>query len=346
MKETNEHISIEDYIKTIETISNELKERGEMTLNEYNSYNIIKRKIHELQEESSKTKDGLGSGAFNFDLNLNKLKTLLEKIQSDIQNKKEYEFISNYFISENNPGSSFDLSLSTNDSNSNKDTLANDLLHSPITDQLISNPGYNNLNAFNSIGDILRLTSPLFLSQKAKLSDEVINKIKGNSDMNSNNQNSNHSDNINQSKEVNEDTSMIKKKSDKTLLPIINKGMKSTLNASTSSFSNSNSTPNAKEKLDKEIEEEINNQIFKYTKNMKENAKAFNAKLKQDNKTIFSIEDIQTRDQDKTDTQHKRLKEFNYTLSIGFFRLIMMFLVAIVAFIFTLLIMRIFPKFA
>ena len=79
---------------------------------------------------------------------------------------------------------------------------------------------------------------------------------------------------------------------------------------------------------------------------MKENAKHFGAQLKKDNTTLNNIEDIQNIDHDKTKTQMKSLKEFNYSISIGFFKLIFMFILVFVTFAFMLLIMRIFPKFA
>lgn len=332
MNKPNKTIMIEDYIKTIETVSTHLKETGEITLNEYNEYNIIKRKINELQEELSNNNH---QNKFQYDLQLSKIRVLLEKMQTDIQNKKEYEFISNYFISQNCSGSLLDLSVSTNDNSRNKDTLGNDVLYPEFTEQSLSELNSINLDSFNSLGDILKVTSQSFLSHKANFSDDVINKIKGNNgESNSNGNTIVSNKQNNQSNEI----AFMKKKSKKKLLPELNKAKKSTSPGVT------NQNPN--DKIDKEIEEEINNQIFKYTKSIKENARAFNSKLKQDNKTLNSIEDIQIKDKDKTDTEYKKLKEFNYTLSIGFCRLIMMFISAIVIFIFTLLIMRIFPKFA
>ena len=52
---------------------------------------------------------------------------------------------------------------------------------------------------------------------------------------------------------------------------------------------------------------------------------------------LNEIEKVQNVDQEKTDVQVKKLKEFNYSLRIGFFKLIFMFLIVFVTFAFTLL---------
>ena len=96
--------------------------------------------------------------------------------------------------------------------------------------------------------------------------------------------------------------------------------------------------------LDKEIEEDINDQIFGYTKRMKENAKFFGERLKQDNETLNKIETIQSLDLDKTKKETKKLMDFNFSLKLGLCKILMMMMTVIGMFMVTLLIMRIFPK--
>ena len=113
------------------------------------------------------------------------------------------------------------------------------------------------------------------------------------------------------------------------------------------SFSSSkNEDMPSKEEMDKELEEEINRQIFGYTKRMKESAKNFGVQLRKDNQTLNKIESLQDKVNDKTQTQVKRLKEFNYSLKIGFCKLLFLMLSVFGTFILTLFIIKIFPKLA
>ncbi len=101
---------------------------------------------------------------------------------------------------------------------------------------------------------------------------------------------------------------------------------------------------NAPGKIEKEMEEEINNEIFSYTRNMKNYARNFGEIIQTDSKKLSKIEKIQEKDKDLTDTSMKKLKEFHYDLKIGFCKLIVMFMIVIVTFITTMMIIRIFPK--
>ena len=109
---------------------------------------------------------------------------------------------------------------------------------------------------------------------------------------------------------------------------------------------NINNTGKDKEEIEKEMEEELNNQIFKYTKMMKISAKNFGNQLIQDNKILGQIENLQNKDIIKTRNENQRLQEFNNFISLGFFKKLLMIIVVIITFIFTLLIMRIFPRLA
>jgi len=97
-------------------------------------------------------------------------------------------------------------------------------------------------------------------------------------------------------------------------------------------------------KIENQLEEELNNEIFNYTKNMKKYAKSFNEVLNKDNKTLNKIEITQLNGQKKTNLQLKNLNEFNYNLKIGFFKLIFMILFVFATFVMSLLMIRIFPK--
>lgn len=97
-------------------------------------------------------------------------------------------------------------------------------------------------------------------------------------------------------------------------------------------------------KIDSQIEEELNKEIFNYTKNMKKYATSFNDVLSKDNRTLNKIETTQIDGKKRTETQMKKLNEFNYDLKIGFFKLVFMFLFVFISFVIGLLMIRIFPK--
>ncbi len=99
-------------------------------------------------------------------------------------------------------------------------------------------------------------------------------------------------------------------------------------------------------KLDDKIEEELNNEILNYTKNMKKYANSFNEVLSKDNRTLNKIEKTQIDGKIKTDTQMKKLDEFNYQLKIGFFKMLFMFLFVFFSFIFSIIMIRFLPKIA
>ena len=98
--------------------------------------------------------------------------------------------------------------------------------------------------------------------------------------------------------------------------------------------------------MDQEMEEEINRQIFGYTKKMKESARNFGVQLKKDNKTLSNIENLQERANDKTTKEVSRLKEFNYSIKLGFCKLIMLVMMVFGTFFATLFVIKIFPKLA
>lgn len=98
--------------------------------------------------------------------------------------------------------------------------------------------------------------------------------------------------------------------------------------------------------IDDEIEEELNNEILSYTRNMKKYANNFNEVLNKDNRTLNKIESTQSDGKKKTDVQLNKLKDFNYSLTIGFFKLLFMFIFVFISFVISLFMIRFFPKLA
>lgn len=267
----------------LESLSYKLNDTHLITLLEYEKFNKIKNewsdRLLELQEENNiKIEDKL--------LN-EKIKVLLEKIKVITSNKKEYEFISNYFLNENEKI----RDISTIENSFKQDENLEEINENNIGD-------YSNLNlySFKNIKDIIE-------NNKVNLSNKELPK----------------------------------QKKSKYELPSLKKNKREK--------SNYNSKKD-NEEIEKEMEEELNNQIFKYTKMMKISAKNFGHQLVKDNQFLQQIENIQTKDMDKTRTQNQRLQEFNSLITLGFFKKLLMIIVVITTFIFTLLTMRIFPRLA
>ena len=273
----------DNILSFLESLSYKLNDTHLITLLEYEKFNKIKNewsdRLLELQEENNiKIEDKL--------LN-EKIKVLLEKIKVITSNKKEYEFISNYFLNENEKI----RDISTIENSFKQDENLEEINENNIGD-------YSNLNlySFKNIKDIIE-------NNKVNLSNKELPK----------------------------------QKKSKYELPSLKKNKREK--------SNYNSKKD-NEEIEKEMEEELNNQIFKYTKMMKISAKNFGHQLVKDNQFLQQIENIQSKDMDKTRTQNQRLQEFNSLITLGFFKKLLMIIVVITTFIFTLLTMRIFPRLA
>jgi hypothetical protein len=271
----------DNIVSFLESLSYKLNDTHLITLLEYEKFNKIKNewsdRLLELQEENNiKIEDKL--------LN-EKIKVLLEKIKAITSNKKEYEFISNYFLNENEKI----RDISTIENSFKQDENLEEINENNIGD-------YSNLNlySFKNIKDIIE-------NNKVNLSNKELPK----------------------------------QKKSKYELPSLKKNKREK--------SNYNSKKD-NEEIEKEMEEELNNQIFKYTKMMKISAKNFGHQLVKDNQFLQQIENIQNKDMDKTRTQNKRLQEFNSLITLVFFKKLLMIIDVITTFIFTLLTMRIFPR--
>lgn len=297
---------LNDYRSDIDDVVCKLEAENEISMYDYMKYVNIKEKIEKSSDNSSEE--------FNIKVLIEKIKTDIEKIKTIIKDKKKHEYIKEYFTNDNTMIIN-DIDLSLVDSKSKDD----------INDEYIKKISAKSMN---SIDSVLPLLSYFYLKEKLYLSKDEISSIKKDFDFDNGNM-VEEKENEKENKESKEEDNFLKKYHK-------NKSMNS----------NSSTSHSSHKEIDAEMEKEITNQIFGYTKTMKENAKHFGAQLKRDNSVLNEIEKVQNVDQDKTDVQVKKLKEFNYSLRIGFFKLIFMFLIVFVTFAFTLLTMRIFPKLA
>lgn len=301
--------TLDDILSTLETTK-------EISIYEYSLYQSIRNKFNDyLDNIVDKDNSELG-----LNLLIENIKVKIDKIVNLTKNKKEYEFISDYFINQTHSISHIQQSHS----NPNETSIEFELKHnlSTINENYIHN--IEPLNKTQSLNDIKTLLSPSFLESNMKLSHDDINKIKSSTQFETLVKKQNIVSNL-QQLSLNEMNESLKKK----------KRTKQT-----------KSSLNNKEKLNKEIEDELQEQIFGYTKSMKENAKHFGEALKRDNIILSEIENIQNVDQEKTTTQVSRLKEFNYTIRIGFFKLLGMFVLVFISFLISLFVMKVFPKFS
>lgn len=297
---------LNDYRSDIDDVVCKLEAENEISMYDYMKYIDIKEKIEKSSDISSEE--------FNIKILIEKIKTDIEKIKTIIKDKKKHEYIKEYFTNDNAMIVN-DIDLSLVDSK-NKDD---------INDEYIKKISAKSMN---SIDSVLPLLSSFYLKEKLYLSRDEISSIKKDFDFDNGNL-IEEKENEKENKERKEEDNFLKK-----------------YHKNKSLNSNKTSSHSSHKEIDAEMEKEITNQIFGYTKTMKENAKHFGAQLKRDNSVLNEIEKVQNVDQEKTDVQVKKLKEFNYSLRIGFFKLIFMFLIVFVTFAFTLLTMRIFPKLA
>lgn len=306
-----------------EYILKELENKGEIELVNFQRWKTYMNKYDNLKINSNK----LDNTIIIEEIQKNK-----EKILRIIGNMDEYEFISDYFtLNENIKETEQEKSENSLEEEKNEQEKYLKIKES-IEKKIEMVP--------KNLFELLSLTSKEFLKEKLNLDDEQIQNLKG-KEVEVNKENeikiNDFTENINNSKENKQIVQsypklnqIIKIKSD-----FIQK------NRNTSLFLDANNT-NAK--LDKEMEEEINKEIFSYTRNMKTYARNFGEILQTDNKKLTKIEKVQEKDKSLTDTSMKKLKEFHYDLKIGFFKLIIMFIIVIATFVTTMMVIRIFPK--
>ena len=302
-------LSDEQKLSLLLNISNKLQESQGITSYEYELFNLIKssqnnsyeiNNIKKIGEENNSNEEKIENR-----ITKEKIRTNIEKIISYIKDKKDYEFISDFFITESSPSINNDNEVINNNKNINSD-------FDEINEDFLNYFSKNNLTDINSIIEFNKSLK----QNKIPLKDEFA--------------------------EINLDLINTKKKSSKEDL-ILNDIKKS---QKFNQKKNNEEKISNKESMDQEMEEEINRQIFGYTKKMKESARNFGVQLKKDNKTLSNIENLQERANDKTVKEVSRLKEFNYSIKLGFCKLIMLVMMVFGTFFATLFVIKIFPKLA
>jgi len=317
----------EEKLTFLSKICNKLSEEHGITSYEYALLNKIKiDQGNNLEDEDNSNNNSLKLGGENNSsdkiiedrLIQEKIKTNIEKILAYINGKKEYEFIKDYFINE------YDNSISTNFIQ--KDS-SNEIMNNQDSENNINNINFNDSDNIND--EFLTLLS------KENLND--INSISKLSQKLSTNNKSKSIELPNLSFTSKKYSSF---KEEDIFLPAIKKAKNK------NKGDNNDFGLESKEEMDREMEIEINRQIFGFTKKMKESAKNFGAQLRKDNQTLNKIENLQDKVDMKTKKQVKRLEDFNFSKSIGFCKLMFMLLSVFGSFIPLMFLIKVLPKLA
>jgi hypothetical protein len=297
----------EQKLSFLDKINTKLIENQLMTSYEYEIFKQIK--IEQNDNNKSIYENNFKRQKIENKLNLEKIETLIKNILSYINDKKEYEFISDFFINE--------YDSSTN--NSSMDIIEH-------KESFLSENGINNnLNDFENINENF-----INLFSEANLTD-INSIIKFNEKLN---------------KKGKSKSQEIPSFNFKKPLGIKEEDILFTGYEKAKSYNNKNSNESfySKEEMDKEVEEEMNRQIFGMTKKMKESARSLGANLKKDNQTLSNIENLQDKVNDKTTNETKRLKEFNYTLRFDFCKKFFTIIAVFGIFFATLFFIKLTPK--
>ena len=306
-------LSDEQKLSFLSKISSKLSESHGISSYEYELFNLIKSDENNYLEINGIKKVGEENNAneekIENRITKEKIKTNIEKIISYIKDKKDFEFISDFFITETS------TALNSDNDNEIINNINNDnnIEHEEITDDFLNSLGKTNLSDINSI-------------------NELNKKLKGK-----------------KSSEINEQSLLnLKKKYSSSNFNGLSEQelFLNDIKKAQNSKKNNEENLKSKEEMDKEMEEEINRQIFGYTKKMKESAKNFGVQFKKDNKVLSEIEDLQEKVNDKTTKEVGRLKEFNYSIRFGFCKLVSFVMMVFCSFFATLFVIKIFPKLA
>ena len=303
-------LSDEQKLSFLIKISNKLQEVHCISSYEYELFNLIRQDqnisyeingIKKIGEENNANEEKIENR-----ITKEKIKSFIEKIISYIKDKKDYEFISDFFITES-------TSIKDNDNNNiiinNK---KNNFEFEDINDDFLKFFSKSHLTNINSIIEFnKKLKGNKFLEND---DDSILNlnlKKYGTSPLKENL----FLDDIKKSENFNK-----KRKQEENLKP--------------------------KKTIDEEMEEEMCGLIFGFTKRMKQNAKHMGEQFRKNNKELSEIESIQNEGVDITDKTVKKLKSFNISMNFGFCKLLMMSIKAIIGFFGALIIIKIFPKLA
>lgn len=317
----------EEKLSFLSKICNKLSEEHGITSYEYALLNKIKiDQGNNIEDEDNSNNNSLRLRGENNSsdkiiedrLIQEKIKTNIEKILAYINDKKEYEFIKDYFINE------YDNSISSNFIQ--KDS-SNEIMNIQDSENNINNINFNDSDNIND--EFLTLLS------KEDLND--INSISKLSQKLSTNNKSKSIELPNLSFTSKKNSSF---KEEDIFLPAIKKAKNK------NKGDNNDFGLESKEEMDREMEIEINRQIFGFTKKMKESAKNFGAQLRKDNQTLNKIENLQDKVDMKTKKQVKRLEDFNFSKSIGFCKLMFMLLSVFGSFIPLMFLIKVLPKLA
>ena len=288
-------------------ISNKLFESQSISSYEYELFNLIKREsnnsyeinnVKKIGEENNSNEEKIENRITN-----EKIKTNIEKIMSYIKDKKDYEFISDFFITESTSPS---ININ-NDITKINNQKSNNIEFDEINDDFLKEFLNTHLTDINSI-------------------TEFNKKIKQNK-------------NINNEFDINLIYPQKKSSKEDLFLDDIRKAE----NFKNKKIEKEQPIKN-KELLEKEMDEEINREIFGYTRKMKESARNFGVQMKKDNKTLSGIENLQERANDKTNKVVGRLKKFNFSIRLGICKLIMMTMIVFGTFFGIYIFISIFPK--
>ena len=299
-------LSEDQKLSLLSNISNKLYETHSISSYEYELFNLIKREennsyevnlVKKIGEENSSNEEKIENR-----ITKDKIKTNIEKIMSYIKDKKDFEFISDFFITESNPHL-IDNVLEI------KNEKSGGFEFEEIDDDFLNYFSKNNLSDINSIMEFnKKIKQNKFSELDEQLDLTLINtkKIRSKEDL--------ILDDIKKSEIFNK-----KKDNDDNI--------------------------NNKEEMEKEMEEEINREIFGYTKKMKESARNVGVQLKKDNKVLYGIENLQDVVGEKAKKEFSRLKKFNHSLKFGFCKLIVYVIIVFGTFFATLFICSFVPKF-
>ena len=304
-------LSDEQKLSFLIKISNKLQEVHCISSYEYELFNLIKQDqnisyeingIKKIGEENNANEEKIENR-----ITKEKIKSFIEKIISYIKDKKDYEFISDFFITES-------TSIKDNDNNN----------------IIINNKNNNNFEFEDINDDFLKFFSKSHLTNINSII-EFNKKLKGNKFL------ENDDDSILNLNLKKYGTSPLKEN-------LFLDDIKKSENFNKKRKKEENLKP--KKTIDEEMEEEMCGLIFGFTKRMKQNAKHMGEQFRKNNKELSEIESIQNEGVDITDKTVKKLKSFNISMNFGFCKLLKMSIKAIIGFFGALIIIKIFPKLA
>ena len=301
-------LSDEQKLSFLIKISNKLQEVHCISSYEYELFNLIRQDqnisyeingIKKIGEENNANEEKIENR-----ITKEKIKSFIEKIISYIKDKKDYEFISDFFITES-------TSIKDNDNNN-----------------IIINNKKNNFEFEDINDDFLKFFSKSHLTNINSII-EFNKKLKGNKFL------ENDDDSILNLNLKKYRTSPLKEN-------LFLDDIKKSENFNKKRKKEENLKP--KKTIDEEMEEEMCGLIFGFTKRMKQNAKHMGEQFRKNNKELSEIENIQNEGVDITDKTVKKLKSFNISMNFGFCKLLKMSIKAIIGFFGALAIIKIFPK--